>query len=144
MSIEKEHNELSRIPKVDPSEQFPVPDSYFQTFPAQILQKVKKEEGGGKVISLFTVVKYAVSIAAIFLGVVLISNYFQDGSGSLNSVNEATEIAYSEELSEEDLALLAANLDEVDLIEEVSAEDKEVIEEYLIEQNDITSIINEL
>ena len=125
---------------------FPVPEGYFDKFPESIITIVKKDDshGGdnaGKVIRMFA---YVAAIAAMFIMIIGVSEYFNDGMSLANSITP-TEIIESEELLDTDVTLLAESIPVEDLEADApsTTEEQQAIEEYLVENADISLLITD-
>lgn len=139
----KEHKRLSDIGREQP---FEVPDNYFRDLPERIMEQCEARE---KKRSFIHILKPALSLAAMFVGVALIA-YFaiqlidQPENKTPYGKEDIAEAEYYDQYYNQDEMMDDLKGDETIEAENDSEKTKEYIEYLLNEDIDYTTLINEL
>jgi hypothetical protein len=127
-------------------EQFVIPEGYFEQLPLMITSRIGEEENKGRKSVIIQMFLYGVSIAAMFIVISGMTYIMSDGTKSLASSISTEDIIESGVLYDTEESILTECLTDDQLASlSSSAEEKKVIEEYLVEDNtDISSMLNDL
>lgn len=125
---------------------FRTPDNYFKELPEQIIEKCKEEEQSDKIgKSLIYILKPALSLAAMFIGIAIIAflavNVIEQPEKKSYTPNDIAKANYDKQFSSEQEIIDAINAEK-----ETSAEEEtdEYIDYLLNEDIDYGTLINEL